>query len=420
MANITEIKIPDIGDVTDVDVIEVLVNIGDEVAKDDPLITLEGDKATMEIPSPYAGKIKTLKTKVGDKVSQGDLIFVMDVLEETVAVPSVKPAPAKTIIAAEKPVATPVPQLVTPTELPSFAGVHAGPAVRRIAREFGIDLTKVKGTSNKGRISKDDVKNFVKRALAGGAAAGGLGLTIVPAPKVDFSEYGEIEVKPLNKIKKLTGQNVYRSWVTVPHVTQFDEADITEMEAFRKSHKHEAEEKGFKLTPLVFIMKAVVDSLQEFPQFNASLDATGENLVFKKYFHIGIAIDTPNGLVVPVIRDVDQKGMLRLAEELSVISKKARKKGLSMAEMSGSCFTISSLGGIGGTAFTPILNTPDVAILGVSRATIKPVYQNNEFTPRLMLPLSLSYDHRVIDGADAARFTTHLGKVLTDMKNLLM
>lgn len=428
--SIKEVKIPDIGGATDVDVIEVFVKPGDKVNKEQSLITLEGDKATMEIPSPYAGTVENVKIKVGDKVSEGALILTMQVDEtaattEKTAAPTPTAAPAPSRPEAEKPApekpapvaAAPTPPSAVLTEAKSFADVHAGPAVRQMARELGVDLPRVRGTGPKGRILKEDVQAFVKAELQK-AKSGGLG--VPPAPIIDFSKFGEIETKPLNKIKRLTGVNVHRSWITVPHVTQFDEADITEMEAFRQIQKEAAEKEGVKLTPLVFLMKAVVNALKEFPIFNASLDASGENLIYKKYYHIGIAVDTPNGLVVPVIRNVDCKNMLELAKELADISKKAREKGLTIAEMSGSCFTISSLGGIGGTAFTPIVNTPDVAILGVSRSSMKPVYKDGQFVPRLILPLSLSYDHRVIDGADGARFIVYLSKHLAEIKTLLL
>lgn len=422
MANIKEILVPDIGGGTNVDVIEVFAKPGMTFKPEESLITLEGDKATMEIPSPYHGVVKEVKVKIGDKVSEGSLILLMEVTEA--ATTSVeKPAEKKTeapksttpSIGVPTTTATPTPVMTAPK---SFAEVHAGPSVRQLARELGVDLTRVAGTGAKSRITKDDVFAFVKSELQ--KAKSGGGLNIAPAPVIDFAKFGEIEVKALNKIKRLTGINVHRSWVTVPHVTQFDEVDITEMEAFRQSQKATVEAQGAKLTPLVFIMKAVVATLKEFPIFNSSLDPSGESLIYKKYFNLGIAVDTPNGLVVPVIRQVDCKSMVEIAKELAEISKKAREKGLTPAEMSGSCFTISSLGGIGGTAFTPIVNTPDVAILGVSKSMMKPVYQDGQFVPRLMLPLSLSYDHRVVDGADGARFIVHLGKCLSDIRQVLL
>lgn len=422
MTAIKEVRVPDIGGATDVDVIEVMVKAGDTVAEEDSLITLETDKASMEIPAPFAGTVKDVNVNVGDKVEEDSLILTMEVSGEvaaiTAAAETAKPAAKEASVSSPKPAASkPASTGTAPSlsDLPKPTGeVYAGPSVRRIAREFGVDLKRVGGSGRKGRILKIDVQNYVKAQLAR-ADSGGAGLAIAPAPKIDFAKFGEVEIQPLNKIKKLTGANVHRSWVTVPHVTQFGEADITEMEAFRKLQKPQAEEKGVKLTPLVFIMKAVVASLKEFPLFNSSLDASGENLVLKKYFHIGIAADTPKGLVVPVIRDVDQKGIFELAEELGAISKKAREVGLTPVEMSGSTFTISSLGGIGGTAFTPIVKAPDVAILGVSRSAMKPVYQDEQFVPRLILPLSLSYDHRVIDGADGARFIVDLSQRLENI-----
>lgn len=423
-----KVVVPDIGDASAVEVIEVLVKPGDVVKKDDSLITLESEKASMEIPAPFSGKIKSLAVKLGDKVSQGDAILTLVTSDKSAAEKpsekteekskeSVQQAPQKEEAKKEE---AKTAREEKPVEYsPSKKEIHAGPAVRRLAREFGIDLDQVKGSGPKQRILKEDVQQFVKSALS---KKEGVGMQIAAAPAIDFAKFGEIEKTPLNRIKKLTGVHVHRSWVTVPHVTQFDDADVTEMEEFRKSQKDYAEKHGYKLTPLVFIMKAVVASLKQFPNFNASLDETGENLIFKKYFHLGIAVDTPNGLVVPVIRDVDKKGMFAIAEELANISKKARDKGLSPADMAGSCFTISSLGGIGGTAFTPIVNAPDVAILGVSKASTKPVYKDKEkmFVPRLMLPLSLSYDHRVIDGADGARFMVYLASRLADIRTLLL
>lgn len=416
-----EVKVPDLGGAASVDVIEILIKVGDAIKKDQSIVTLEGDKASMEVPAPIAGVVKEIKIKVGDKVSEGSLILMVDSAEAKPV--AVAEAPKEEIkpAAIEKPEAPKAaeiaPTVITNNGSNNGESVHAGPAVRRIAREFGVDLKRINGTGEKNRITKEDVQHFVKDALT---KPSGSGLNIAAAAKIDFSKFGAIETKPLSKIKKLTGVNTHRSWVTIPHVTQFDEADITEMEEFRVSKKADAEKLGVKLTPLVFLMKAVVKCLQAFPSFNASLDETGENLILKKYFHIGVAADTPNGLVVPVIRDVDKKGLYELSKELADISKKAREKGLTVNEMSGSCFTISSLGGIGGTAFTPIVNAPDVAILGVSKSQIKPVWNNKEFVPRLMLPLSLSYDHRVIDGAEAARFTTMLAKILSDIKELLL
>lgn len=411
MARIEEIRVPDIGGAADVEVIEILVKPGDKINQEDPLVTLEGDKATMEVPSSETGTVKSVTVKVGDKVSEGSVIATMEVEGDSKAAEPVKKE--------EKAAAAPKPK--KSSEAGSFepaapsGSIHASPAIRRLAHELGVDLRNVGGTGPKSRIVKQDVYAYVKRRMTGG----GGGLEVASAPKIDFSKFGKIDIQPLNKIKKLTGANVHRSWVTVPHVTQFGDADITELEAHRKSNKAEAEKKGVKLTPLVFIMKAVVASMKAMPNFNSSLDDTGENLVLKKYFHIGIAVDTPNGLVVPVVRDVDKKDVYELAKELGDISTKARDKGLSTNDMAGSCFTISSLGGIGGTAFTPIVKSPDVAILGVSRSSYKPVYQDGEFVPRMMLPLSLSYDHRVIDGADGARFVVDLAKQLGDVKSLI-
>lgn len=418
MSKIIEVSVPDIGGAKDVDVIELLVAPGDQVKAESSLITLEGDKATMDIPSPAAGRVCEMQVKVGDKVSQGALILTLEVAGqvEKTAQKAEPTQQAKIAEASAQSAAKPAPAEQPAT---STAEVHAGPSVRRLAREFGVDLSQVTATGPKKRILKEDVQSFVKSALSRGTSGAG-GLAVAPAPAIDFAEFGEIETKPLNKIKRLTGVNLHRSWVTVPHVTQFAEADITELEAFREQQKVAAEKKGIKLTPLVFIMKAVVVALKAFPQFNASLDASGEQLILKKYVHLGVAVDTPNGLVVPVVRDVDKKGLYVLAEELAKISTKARDKGLSMADMRGGCFTISSLGGIGGTAFTPIVNSPEVAILGVSKAGIKPIYQNNTFVPRLMLPLSLSYDHRVIDGADGARFIMYLAERLADIRTLLL
>jgi len=413
-----QIKVPDIGSTMDVDVIEILVKPGDDIQKEDSLITLESEKATMEIPSPEAGIIKDIKIAVGDKVNTDSLILEIEVTAVDSSPTEPERSEGQTQIKTEEQAeAEPQKKIErkTETQPEKRTNIHAGPAVRRIAREFGIDLTQISATGNKNRILKEDIQAYVKAKLAGAPST-----SIPTAPAIDFSKYGDIETQPLNKIKKLTGINVHRSWITVPHVTQFDEADITEMEIFRKDNKAKAEAIGAKLTPLVFIMKAVVAALKAFPTFNSSLDPSGANLILKKYFHIGVAVETPNGLVVPVIRDVDQKGFLTLAKELGDISSKAREKGLMPADMAGSCFTISSLGGIGGTAFTPIVKTPDVAILGVSKSSVKPIYTDDEFHARLILPLSLSYDHRVIDGAEAARFTRFLASSLTDIRTLLL
>ncbi|MCU8035910.1 MULTISPECIES: dihydrolipoyllysine-residue acetyltransferase [unclassified Shewanella] len=433
---VKEIQVPDIGDASNVDVIEVLVSVGDEITADQGLITLETDKATMEVPAPFAGKLLSLTVKVGDKVSQGSVIAT---IETTSVATASAPAPAAQAAApapvSAAPVAAPAsrppvphhPSAGTPV---STGAVHASPAVRRLAREFGVDLTQVTGSGRKGRIMKEDVQAYVKYELSRpkataatsvGSGNGG-GLQVIAAPKVDFSKFGEVEEIPLSRIQKISGPNLHRNWVTIPHVTQFDEADITEMEEFRKQQNDVAAKKkaDYKITPLVFMLKAVAKTLQQFPVFNSSLSSDGESLIQKKYFHIGVAVDTPNGLVVPVVRDVDKKGIIELSRELADISIRARDGKLKSADMQGSCFTISSLGGIGGTAFTPIVNYPDVAILGVSKSEIKPKWNGKEFEPKLMLPLSLSYDHRVIDGAMAARFSVTLSGILSDIRTLVL
>jgi pyruvate dehydrogenase E2 component (dihydrolipoamide acetyltransferase) len=430
MADVKDILVPDIGDFEGVEVIEIMVSVGDVISVEDPLVSLESDKAAMEIPSPQAGTIKAVKVSIGDTVSQGDLLVTMEVSETAQAAEAATaqqpeqaaPAPAAE---PEKPAAPtpasahrPPPVAPSPIDEAGFRKSHASPSVRKFARELGADLGQITGSGNKGRIIKEDVKAFVKKVMTSGGAAGGLSLA--PMPEIDFSQYGDIETQPLTRINKLTGQFLHRNWVTVPHVTQFDEADITELEKFRKQLNEEHKNEGLRVTVLAFLMKALVSALKEYPRFNSSLDASGENLVLKKYIHIGVAVDTPDGLVVPVIRDCDRKSLIELANELIEASIKARDKKLSPADMSGGCISISSLGGIGGTAFTPIVNAPEVAILGVSRAQMKPVYKDGEFVPRLVLPLSLSYDHRVIDGADGARFTSFLSKVLSDTRRLLL
>lgn len=430
---VQEVHVPDIGDAADVDIIEVLVSVGDEITLDQGLITLETDKATMEVPAPFAGKLVSLTVKVGDKVSQGSLIATIETTSSApVAQAAPAQAPAPTAPAAPAPMATsrpPVPHHPSAAAPTSTGAVHASPAVRRLAREFGVDLTKVTGSGRKGRILKEDVQAFVKyelsrpKASAATSVAGGAGgLNVIAAPKVDFSKFGEVEEVPLSRIQKISGPNLHRNWVTIPHVTQFDEADITELEAFRKQQNDLAAKKkaDYKITPLVFMMKAVAKTLADFPVFNSSLSHDGESLIQKKYFHIGVAVDTPNGLVVPVVRDVDKKGIVELSRELTDISIRARDGKLKSADMQGSCFTISSLGGIGGTAFTPIVNYPDVAILGVSKSEIKPKWNGKEFEPKLMLPLSLSYDHRVIDGAMAARFSVTLSAILSDIRTMIL
>ena len=442
-----DVQVPDIGDFKDVEVIEILVKPGDSVAKEQSLISLESDKATMEIPSPEAGVVKELKLKVGDKVSQGSLILVLD---EASAAGVSSDRPATAPVSAPRPAApspsAPAPSSSAPPVVPgaTVAAIkpepvpleprdptaslpHASPSIRKFARELGVDLARVKGTGAKGRILQEDVQAFVKGVMAGGAAqapsargGGGLGFNLPAWPEVDFAKFGPVEVKPLSRIQKLSGPYLHRNWVSIPHVTQFDEADITDLEAFRKSQTVETEKNGFKLTMLAFMIKACVTALRKYPQFNASLDKTGENLVIKKYFHIGVAVDTPGGLVVPVVRDADRKGVFDLARELSEISKVAKDGKLKAGDMQGGTFSISSLGGIGGTCFTPIINAPELAILGVSRSAMRPVWNGKEFAPRLMLPLSLSYDHRVIDGAVAARFTTELTKILADIRRTLL
>lgn len=436
-----QVLVPDIGNFKDVNVIEVAVKAGDAVKTEQALITLETDKATMDVPAPFDGVVKEVKVKVGDKVSQGSLIVLLEggdaasapaaaaptptpaaaPARQTAApaapAPPVKPAPAEPSVApavAGEPPAAPA----TQTSAPSKA--HASPAIRRFARELGVDLAQVKGSGEKGRVTKDDVQGFVKSALSQPRGAAGGGLQVLAMPAVDFAQFGPIEIRPLPRIRKISGANLHRNWVTIPHVTQFDEADITDMEVFRKQLNEEYAGQGIKITPLAFLLKAAMEALQKFPEFNASLDASGENLVVKKYIHIGVAVDTPDGLMVPVLRDVDQKGIVQLAKELGEVSARAREKKLAATDMQGGCFTISSLGGIGGTAFTPIINAPEVAILGVSRSGMKPVYQNGEFVPRLMLPLSLSYDHRVIDGAAAVRFTVYLAQTLADIRRLAL
>jgi len=426
--------VPDIGDYKDVSVIEVMVKVGDTVNVEDTLLTLETDKAAMDVPSPYAGIVKELHVELGNTVSQGSLILVLEcadtsapggdtsphsipVAAQAVAAPAVSaPAPQA---AAPKP--APIVQPTMGADVSAHSTAHASPAIRRLARELGVDLSQVSGSGEKSRVTRDDVQNFVKSALTQPrAASGGNGLQVLDMPVFDFSKFGAVEVKPLSRIQKISGANLHRNWVTIPHVTQFDEADITDMEAFRKQLGAEYAKQNIKITPLAFMLKAAAAALQAFPKFNTSLDASGENLVYKQYINIGVAVDTPDGLVVPVIRDVDKKGIVQLAQELGEISVKAREKKITAADMQGGCFTISSLGGIGGTSFTPIINAPEVAILGVSRSSMKPVYQDGQFVPRLMLPLSVSYDHRVIDGAAAARFTVHLAKVLSDLRRLAL
>lgn len=425
MPNEIEVKVPDLGGAAKADVIAINVKVGDTVAVDDPLITLEGDKASMDIPSPHAGVVKAIKLSMGDKVSEGSLILILESTEDKKEEKSEEPketAKVETKEIQETTQEIPSTKTKDDQEAESFeeGGVYAGPVVRRLAREFGVDLTKVQGTARKSRISKEDIQRYVKTMLSKATQSTGGGFNLPEMPVIDFSQWGEIEATPLNKIKRLTAENMTRNWLTVPHVTQFDQADITDLEAFREKHKTVSEKAGFKLTPLAFVVKAVSQALKKFPTFNASLDSTGDNLILKKYCHIGVAVDTPNGLVVPVLRDVDQKSVSDIAKDMAELSIKARDKALLPKEMMGSSFTISSLGGIGGTAFTPIVNVPNVAILGVSKSKIQPVYLNGQFVPRLMLPLSLSYDHRVIDGAEAARFIVYLSACLEDLKLLLL
>ncbi|MDF1827084.1 MAG: dihydrolipoyllysine-residue acetyltransferase [Legionellaceae bacterium] len=439
MTNKQEVKVPDIGGVSDVDVIEVLVNVGDTVEVDTPLVTLESDKASMEIPSPMAGVVESMSLKLGDKISEGDAILMLSVSDAgEPSKPALTPEidlPAdiiseKKVVSADLPPealaehsGAPVVNNVKPVEaMPEAASsnavILAGPGVRRLARELGVNLDDVRGSGRKERITREDLEQFVKHKLQQKSQGGGF--NVPEAPQVDFSKFGSIEPKPLNKIKRITGEHLHRSWVTIPHVTQFDEADITDLEAFRKSQLKQADKEGYKLTLLAFACKVVARALQVFPQFNSSLDASGENLIYKHYCHIGIAVETPQGLVVPVIKNVDQSPVSDIAKEMARLSKKAREKGLMPADMQGGCFTISSLGGIGGTAFTPVVNSPEVAILGLSRSSMKPVYDGEHFVPRLMLPLSLSYDHRVIDGAEAARFTRFISEGLSDMRRILL
>ncbi|MFB1488375.1 MULTISPECIES: dihydrolipoyllysine-residue acetyltransferase [unclassified Thiocapsa] len=441
------VVLPDIGDFTDIPVIEVLIAPGDRIEVDQSLLTLESDKATMEIPSPNAGIVEELAVAAGDTLNQGDLILT---LRTDAAVDTGKPIPAASLMAAPMAASTaeeleappgpasstkrapgeserrPAPVLPRPEDMAAIAKgrkAHASPTVRRFARELGVDLTFVKGSGPKGRVLKDDVQGFVKQSLAQGAptgAGGALPFALPAAPEIDFAKFGPIELTELSRIKKLSGRHLHRCWLSVPHVTQFDEADITSLEDFRKAQKAQAAEKGIKLTFVPFLLKAVATALNRMPVLKASLTADGESLVLKHFTHIGVAVDTPQGLVVPVVRDVDKKGIFALAAELSELGEKARAGKLLPGDMQGGCFSISSLGGIGGTAFTPIVNAPEVAILGVSRATTKPVWNGQSFEPRLMLPLSLSYDHRVVDGAEGARFTSLLGELLGDLRQLLL
>jgi pyruvate dehydrogenase E2 component (dihydrolipoamide acetyltransferase) len=473
MMSTSEVKVPDIGDFKDIPVIEVFVKPGDTVKVDDSLISLESDKATMDVPSPVAGVVKELKLKVGDKASEGTVILTVEPADaadapapQPAAAPSPTPSPAggsgsEPAAAASTPpapaserrsdsAAAPAPQpspasgrgrdsgegaataAAAPIDSAAFKSAHASPSIRKFARELGVDLAKVKGTGPNGRILQEDVQGFVKQAMtsagaatgaaAAGAVTGGGSLNLLPWPTVDFTKFGPVETKPLSRIRKISGANLARNWVMIPHVTQFDDADITELEALRVTLNKENEKAGIKVTMLAFLIKASVAALKKFPEFNASLVSTpeGDSLVLKKYFNIGFAADTPNGLVVPVIKNADQKGVFEIAKEMSALSAKAREGKLGPADMQGGCFSISSLGGIGGTAFTPIINAPEVAILGVSRAAMQPVWNGHEFVPRLMMPLSLSYDHRVIDGASGARFIVYLAGLLADMRRVML
>ena len=435
--SIVEIKVPDIGGHDNVDVIAVEVKAGDTIALDQTLITLETDKATMDVPADAAGVVQEVKIKVGDKVSEGSVILTVETGVAAAEAPAqaapaatpaaaapapaapAAPAPAPAAPAAPAPAAKPAPAASSAVNEAAFSKAHAGPSTRKLARELGVDLGSVKGSGQKGRITAEDVKSFVKGVLQSGAGASlGGGLNLLPWPKVDFSKFGEVEVKELSRIKKISGQNLSRNWIMIPHVTVNEEADMTELEEFRKALNKEWEKAGVKVSPLAFIIKASVTALKAFPEFNSSLD--GDNLVLKKYYNIGFAADTPNGLVVPVIKDVDKKGLKEISQELTELSKKAREGKLKPQEMQGACFTISSLGGIGGTGFTPIVNAPEVAILGVCKSQIKPVWNGKEFEPRLMCPLSLSFDHRVIDGAAGMRFTVFLANLLKDFRRVVL
>ncbi len=426
-----EVKVPDIGDFKEVEVIELMVKVGDTIKVDQSLITVESDKASMEIPSSQAGVVKEIKVKVGDKVAEGSLLLIVEASAAAAAAPAPTPAAAPAPAAAAPapaPVAAPVPA-AAPAAAPAANGKsHASPSIRKFARELGVDLSRVNGSGAKGRVTQEDVQNFVKGIMSGATTApaaaakggGGVGMDLLPWPSLDFSKFGATELVPLSRIKKLSGPNLHRNWVMIPHVTQFDEADITGLEEFRKSSNEAMAKSGVKLTMLAFVIKASVAALKKFPAFNSSLDANGENLILKQYYNVGFAADTPNGLVVPVIKDADKKGLAQIAQEMGELSAQARDGKLKPADMQGATFTISSLGGVGGTAFTPIINAPEVAILGLSKSAMKPVWDGKQFLPRLMLPLSLSYDHRVVDGAMAAKFTTYLADVLADLRKTML
>lgn len=441
MSDSKQINVPDIGDFNEVEVIEVLVKVGDEVQAEDAIISLESEKATIEVPCPEAGVIEAVLVKEGDVVSEGSPMIqlkpaaaakgtdekaaVDETVVEKAAPETAKEAPQQEVPKQQAPeMAAPVKKPPVPVEIPKKASgklAHASPSVRKFARELGVEISTVTGTGRKGRITNEDVKQHVKTALqSGGQTVVTSTFDVPPFPAIDFTEFGEVESQPLSRIQKISGKYLHRNWVRIPHVTQYDEADITELEEFRNENKADAKAQGFSLTPLAFIVKAMAKAMKKFPKFNSSLDLDGENLIYKKYFHIGIAVDTPNGLVVPVIRDCDKKEVFEIAKEMRDISIKARDGKLAPSDMQGGSMSISSLGGIGGTAFTPIINSPEVAILGVSRSSLKPVWNGQEFEPKLMLPLSLSYDHRVIDGADAARFIVYLSSILSDMKKMLL
>ncbi|MBC7501069.1 MAG: dihydrolipoyllysine-residue acetyltransferase [Herminiimonas sp.] len=454
--SVIEVKVPDIGDFKEVEVIELLVKPGDTIKVDQSLITVESDKASMEIPSSHAGVVKELKIKIGDKVAEGSLLLVMESEGAAVAPTAAAPeAAAATTSAVTAPAAAAAatPAVATPAVAPAPAAQpaqplleskiavaaavpipgqkpHASPSIRKFARELGVDLGRMTGTGPKGRITQVDVHNYVKNLVAGSSAGAatsspvgkgtGIGLDLLPWPSLDFSKFGVTELLPLSRIKKISGPNLHRNWVMIPHVTQFDEADVTDLEEFRKNSNTAMAKSGVKLTMLAFVIKASVAALKKFPAFNSSLDAKGENLILKQYYHIGFAADTPNGLMVPVIKDADKKGIAQIAQEMGDLSAQARDGKLKPADMQGASFTISSLGGIGGTAFTPIINAPEVAILGLSKSAIKPVWDGKQFQPRLMMPMSLSYDHRVVDGAMGARFSVYLAEVLSDMRKVLL
>jgi len=444
--SVIEVKVPDIGDFKNIPVIEGLVKPGESVNREAPLVTLESDKATMEVPAPAAGRVKEIKVKVGDKVSEGSLVLLLESAgdgasakippspplpkggSEILPIPpsakgggEIPPSPPLTKGGSEIPPSPPLTKGGGVVDEGGFSQAHASPSVRRFARELGVDLARVKGAGPKERVLKEDVQNYVKVELSRPRGAeGGAGLNLLPLPQVDFAKFGTVTTQPLSRIRKLSGANLHRNWVTIPHVTQNDQADITELEEFRKVQTDEAKKQGIRFTILCFLLKAVVVALKQHPEFNASLSANGESLVLKQYFHVGVAVDTPNGLVVPVIRDVDKKGLLELAKELGEVSARMRAGKISPTDLQGGCFSISSLGGLGGAHFTPIINAPEVAILGVGKSAMQPVWNGKAFEPRLMLPLSVSYDHRVIDGAQGARFVSFLSSVLTDIRRLVL